>query len=280
MAQTNFRVVTDSTADLPAAWREKYDIEVVPLKVLFGNESFRDGVDLTNDEFFQKLESSNQLPTTSAPSPGDFAAVYERLSKECDGVVSIHLGSNLSATCESAHLGAQSVEGFPVHVIDSLSATMTIAFLARTAAESADLESAVRAVEERVPKLGILALLDTMRYIQMGGRIGRVQYLLGSMLDVKPLLKLDHSRTEIQALDRMRTRARAIPGMVERLKQEGTLEHLAVMHGSAPEDAEKLRALLAPDHPEMEPEAGQIGAVLGTHTGPRALGLVYVKGGS
>ncbi|TMD55430.1 MAG: DegV family protein [Chloroflexi bacterium] len=277
MPKTSFRVVTDSTADLPPAWREKYDIEVVPLKVLFGNESFRDGVDLTNDEFFRKLASSSQLPTTSAPSPGDFAGVYEKLSRECEGVVSIHLGSNLSATCESARLGAQSVEGFPVHVIDSGSATMTIAFLCRTAAEAEDLEAAVKACEERVPKLGILALLDTMRYIQMGGRIGRVQYLLGSMLDVKPLLKLDHAQPEIQALDRMRTRARAIPGMVERLNQEGPLEHLAVMHGSAPEDAEKLRALLAPGHPEMEPEVGQIGAVLGTHTGPRALGLVYVK---
>jgi len=277
LAQTNFRVVTDSTADLPPAWRERYEIEVVPLKVLFGNESFRDGVDLTNDEFFRKLESSNQLPTTSAPSPGDFATVYERLSQECDGAVSIHLGSNLSATCESARLGAQSVEGFPVHVVDSLSATMTIAFLCREAAEATDLEAAVAACEERVPKLGILALLDTMRYIQMGGRISRVQYLLGSMLDVKPLLKLDHSQTEIQALDRTRTRAKAIPGMVERLKQEGPLEHLAVMHGSAPEEAEKLRALLATDHPEMEPEVGQIGAVLGTHTGPRALGLIYMK---
>lgn len=277
MPKPSFRVVTDSTADLPPAWRETYGIEVVPLKVLFGNESYRDGVDLTNDEFFRKLESSNQLPTTSAPSPGDFATVYEKLSKQCEGAVSIHLGSNLSATCESARLGAQSVEGFPVHVVDSLSATMTIAFLCRTAAESDDLESAVKAVQERVPRLGILALLDTMRYIQMGGRISRVQYLLGSMLDVKPLLKLDHSQTEIQALDRMRTRARAIPGMVERLKAEGPLEHLAVMHGSAPGEAEKLRALLTSDHPEMEPEPGQIGAVLGTHTGPRALGLVYVR---
>jgi DegV family protein with EDD domain len=275
LAQTNFRVVTDSTADLPPAWREKYDIEVVPLRVLFGNESFRDGVDLTNDEFFRKLESSNQLPTTSAPSPGDFASVYEKLSHECDGVVSIHLGSNLSATCESARLGAQSVDGFPVRVVDSQSATMTIAFLCREAAEALDLDAAVAACRERAPKLGILALLDTMRYIQMGGRINRIQYLLGSMLDVKPLLKLDEG--EIKPLDRTRTRAKAIPAMVERLKEEGPLEHLAVMHGSAPEDAERLRAMLQAEHPEMEPEVGQIGAVLGTHTGPRALGLVYIK---
>ncbi len=275
MAKTGFRVVTDSTADLPPAWRERYAIEVVPLKVLFGTESFRDGVDLTSDQFFQRLEASQQLPTTSAPSPGDFAEVYQRLSRECEGVISIHLGSNLSATCEAARLGADAVEGFEVHVVDSGSTTMTMAFLCRVAAKSPDLASAVRAAEERVDKLGILALLDTMRYIQMGGRISKIQYLLGSMLDVKPLLKLDHG--EIKPLDRTRTRAKAIPGMIRRLQEEGPLESLAVMHGSAPADAEKLREQLRQEMPGMEIEIGQIGAVLGTHTGPRALGLIYVK---
>jgi DegV family protein with EDD domain len=152
---------------------------------------------------------------------------------------------------------------------------MAIAFLCKVAAESADLGGAVSAVEERVDKLGILALLDTMRYIQMGGRISKIQYLLGSMLDVKPLLKLDHG--EIKPLDRTRTRAKAIPGMIQRLKEEGPLESLAVMHGSAPADAEKLREQLRREMPGMEIEIGQIGAVLGTHTGPRALGLVYVR---
>ena len=275
MAKSGFRVVTDSTADLPPQWREKYAIEVVPLKVLFGNETFKDGVDLTANRFFEKLEGSQQLPTTSAPSPGDFAEVYRRLSEECEGAISIHLGSNLSATCESARLGAESVEGFPVHVVDSKSTTMAIAFLCRVAAESPNLASAVKAVEERVDKVGILALLDTMRFIQMGGRISKIQYLLGSMLDVKPLLKLDHG--EIKPLDRTRTRAKAIPGMVQRLKAEGPLESLAVMHGSAPADAGKLREQLLREMPGMEIEIGQIGAVLGTHTGPRALGLAYVK---
>ena len=106
-SKRRFAVVTDSTADLPDEWRARYGIEVVPLKVLFGNETFRDGIDLTNDQFFERLETAQQLPTTSAPSPGDFSMVYEALSKECDGVVSIHLGSNLSATCEAARLGAE-----------------------------------------------------------------------------------------------------------------------------------------------------------------------------
>src|SRR5205807_3228642 len=136
--------------------------------------------------------------------------------------------------------------------IDSQSTTMTMAFLCRVAAESPDLETAVKSVQERVPKLGILALLDTMRYIQMGGRISRIQYMLGSMMDIKPLLKLDGG--EIKPLDRTRTRAKAIPGMVNRLKEEGPLESLAVMHGNAPDDAAKLIDVLKPEHPDLEIE--------------------------
>ena len=248
----------------------------MPLKVLFGQETFKDGVDLTNDQFFQRLEQSQQLPTTSQPSPGEFAEAYGRLAREgADGVISIHIGSALSGTCEAARVGAQSVEGLRVEVVDSGSCSMAIAFLCRVAAEAPDLDTALAEVNRRVPKLGVLALLDTLRYVQMGGRISRIQYLLGSMLDMKPLLKLDEG--EIKPLDRTRTRAKAIPNMVSHLEEEGPLESLAVMHGSAPEDAAKLRQQLAEKMPGMEIETGQIGAVLGTHTGPRALGLIYVR---
>src|SRR5215471_3610716 len=114
-----FAVVTDSTSDVPAAWREALGIEVVPLRVLFGNESFLDGVDLTTAEFFRRLRQVDRLPTTSAPSPGDFAEVYRRLSQECEGVISIHISGELSGTVEAARVGAATVEGFPVHVVDS-----------------------------------------------------------------------------------------------------------------------------------------------------------------
>ena len=274
---SGFRVVTDSTADLPKAWQREFEIEVVPLRVLFGKESFQDGVDLSNRQFFERLQTSQQLPTTSAPSPGDFAKVYERLSGECDGVISIHLGSTLSATCESARVGAQSVEGFPVHVIDSGSTSMCIAFLCHVAARATTLEEAVAQTQQRVDRLGMLALLDTMRYIQMGGRISKIQYLLGSMLDVKPLLGLE--RGEIRPIDRTRTRGKAITGMVKRLEEVGPLEYLAVVHGNAPEDADRLAGLVGELHPDLTLQRGEIGAVLGTHTGPGALGLVYLKQG-
>jgi DegV family protein with EDD domain len=270
-----FRVVTDSTADVPAEWCQRYGIEVVPLRVLFGNESFRDRVDLSADQFFDRLRRSDRLPTTSAPSPGDFAAVYERLSHECEGVVSIHISGDLSGTVEAARVGAGSVEGFPVHVIDSRCLSMCLAYLARTAAETNTLETAVRRVEERVPRLGILALLDTLRYLEMGGRIGRAQALLGTVLDLKPILSLAEGR--VVPLDRVRTRAKAIPRLVERLRQDLPVERLAVMHAQAPEDAERIRGQLAAELPDVEVDVGELGAVLGTHVGPGTVGLAYIK---
>lgn len=270
-----FAVVTDSTADLPDAWRERYDIEVVPLKVLFGSETFRDGVDLTNEEFFRKLALATKLPTTSAPSPGEFAEVYSQLAKDYDGCISIHIGAQLSATAEAARVGAQSVEGFSVNVIDSETVTMPMAFLCRTAAECATLEEATAAVNERVPKCRVLALLDTLRYIEMGGRVSRAQAMIGTMLDLKPLLLV--ADREIKSVDRVRTRSRAIPRMLEFFRKDEPVESVGVVHAQAPDEAEEIAAGLRNELPDFEISVGQIGSVLGTHTGPKALGLVYIK---
>ncbi|HEV2028183.1 MAG TPA: DegV family protein [Candidatus Dormibacteraeota bacterium] len=270
-----FAVVTDSTADLPDAWRERYGIEVVPLKVLFGEETFRDGVDMDNEEFFHRLAASTKLPTTSAPSPGEFAELYERLSQNFEACISIHIGAQLSATAEAARVGAQSVEGFKVNVIDSETVTMPMAFLCKVAAESATLEEATAEVERRLPKCRVLALLDTLRYIEMGGRVSRAQAMIGTMLDLKPLLLV--ADREIKSVDRVRTRSRAIPRMVEYFKAEQPVEYVGVVHAQAPEEAERIAADLRQKLPELEIPVGEIGCVLGTHTGPKALGLVYIK---
>ena len=270
-----FAVVTDSTADLPEAWHKRYGIEVVPLKVLFGKDTFRDGVDMNNEQFFQRLAVSTALPTTSAPSPGEFAEVYQRLAKDHDGCISIHIGAQLSATAEAARVGAQSVEGFPVEVIDSRTVSMPVAFLCRVAAECESLEAAAAAVRERVPKTRVLALLDTLRYLEMGGRLSRAQAMIGTMLDLKPLLLV--ADAEIKPVDRVRTRSRAIPRMVEHFKGDLPVEHVAVMHAQAADEAEKIAAELRNDLSGREVTIGQIGCVLGTHTGPKALGIVYIR---
>jgi DegV family protein with EDD domain len=271
-----FAVVTDSTADLPDVWRERYGIEVVPLKVLFGEETFRDRVDMSDEEFFRRLAASSKLPTTSAPSPGEFAELYTRLARDYEGCISIHIGGQLSATAEAARVGAQTVEGFRVNVIDSGTVTMPMAFLCRVAADSTTLEEATAAVEERLPKCRVLALLDTLRYIEMGGRVSRAQAMIGTMLDLKPLL-LVAGGEQVKSVDRVRTRSRAIPRMVEFFQNDCPVEHVAVVHAQAPEEAERVAADLRQRLPELEAPVGQIGCVLGTHTGPKALGLVYIK---
>ena len=270
-------MVTDSTADLPDEWRERYQIEVVPLKVLFGNETFRDRVDMTDDEFFRRLSSATRLPTTSAPSPGEFAEVFTRLAKDHDGCISVHIGAQLSATAEAARVGAQSVEGFKVNVVDSKTVTMPLAFLCRVAAECATLEEATAAVEERVAKCRVLALLDTLKYIEMGGRVSRAQAMIGTMLDLKPLLLVTPDNAEVKSVDRVRTRSRAIPRMVEYFRADLPVEHVAVMHAQAPDEAETIAADLRKALPGLEIPIGSIGCVLATHTGPKALGLVYIK---
>lgn len=270
-----FAVVTDSTADLPDEWRERYAIEVVPLKVLFGSETFRDRVDMTDAEFFARLAASSKLPTTSAPSPGEFAEVYGRLAKDYESCISIHIGRQLSATAEAARIGAQSVDGFPVEVIDSETVTMPMAFLCKVAAESPSLEAATAAVKERVPKARVLALLDTLRYLEMGGRLSKAQALIGTMLDLKPLLLVKDR--EIKPVERVRTRARAIPRMVEHFRGDLPVEYVGVVHAQAPDEAEEIAAKLRAELPGQEVTTGQIGCVLGTHTGPKALGVVYLK---
>ncbi|TMF12323.1 MAG: DegV family protein [Chloroflexi bacterium] len=227
--QRTFAVVTDSTSDLPAEWRERYGIEVVPLKVLFGKETFRDGVDMTSDQFFTRLAASSSL-----------------------------------------------LEGFKVNVIDSQSVSMPMAFLCRVAAECASLEDATAAVEQRVPKCRVLALLDTLRYLEMGGRLNRAQAMIGTMLDVKPLLLVSEN-AEIKPVERVRTRSRAIPRMVEFFRSEQPVEHVAVMHAQAADEATSIAAELRKELPDLEIPVGQIGCVLGTHTGPKALGLIYIK---
>src|ERR1700674_535698 len=271
----SFAVVTASTADLPDEWRERYGIEVVPLKVLFGNETFRDRVDMTDEEFFRRLSSATKLPTTSAPSPGEFADVYRRLAADHDGCISIHLGAQLSATAEAARVGAQAVEGFKVNVIDSETVTMPIAFLCRVAAESATLDAATAAVTERVPKCRVLALLDTLRYVEMGGRVSRAQAMIGTMLDLKPLLLVIDG--EIKSIDRVRTRSRAIPRMVEFFENDSPIDYVGVVHAQAADEAEQIANDLRRRLPGVEVPVGQIGCVLGTHVGPKALGLVYIK---
>jgi DegV family protein with EDD domain len=162
-----------------------------------------------------------------------------------------------------------------VEVVDSQTVTMPIAFLCKVAAEGNTLDAAKAAVDERVPKSRVLALLDTLRYLEMGGRLSRAGAMIGTLLDLKPLLLV--ADREIKPVDRVRTRSRAIPRMVEYFRGDLPVEHVAVMHAQAPDEAESIAARLREQLPGQEIVIGKIGCVLGTHTGPKALGVVYIK---
>src|SRR5205823_13292184 len=169
---------------------------------------------MTSVEFVSGMAASPSGPTTSAPSPGELAEGYRRLAQDHDGCISIHIGARLSATAEAARVGAEAVEGFKVNVIDSQSVSMPMAFLCMVAAECETLEDATAAVEARVQKSPVLALLDTLRYLEMGGRLSRTPAMIGTALDLKPMLLVSEN-AEIKPVDCVRTRSRAIPRMVE-----------------------------------------------------------------
>jgi DegV family protein with EDD domain len=272
------RIVTDSTADLEPAQQREFGITVVPLNVHFGDQVFRDRVDLSGEEFFRRLRTAQQLPRTSQPSVGSFEDAFRGVRDKGDDVVAVHLSSKVSGTYNAALMAAQSVGRDHIDVIDSQTASMALGFLALEAAQRAAggaTREAVRDhVESLVPKAKVLCGIDTLHYLEKGGRIGRARALLGSLLNVKPMVTLRDGAVE--PLGRARSRTQLVDRLVQLLTREGRLSRLAVLHGAALQDAEKLRDRVRPSYPDLEISLTEVGPVLGTHTGPGVIGFTYL----
>ena len=275
------KVVTDSASDIPAAIAKELGITVVPCNVHFGERTYRDGVDLTSEEFFDKMARSPILPTTSQPAVGVFEEAYRQVAEETAQIVSINLPKKLSATYNSARLAAQALPELEIVVIDSTQVCMAQGWLAIIAARAArqrkGLAEIVALVEDTIPRLRLIALLDTLEYIQKGGRIGKASALLGTLLNVKPLIQVLNG--EALPLENVRTRQKALRRLVEIVGDLGPLEEVAVMHANAPAIAWQLAEMLAPIHPPDRILIGQVGAILGTHAGPGAVGVACVIAG-
>jgi DegV family protein with EDD domain len=275
------RVVTDSACDLPDDLIETLGIEVVPLTIRFGREELVDRKELSTDEFWRRLGESEVLPETSAPSAGAFEETFRRLAGDgATGIVCINLSSKLSATMQAAQVAAQAVQDTcPVAVIDSLLASMGLGNLCITAAERAadgdSLDSIVANVTDRRNRTKLYGTLDTLEYLKKGGRVGNARALLGSMLAIKPVVELRDG--EVAEAGKVRTRSKALRLLVDRVK-EGPFENLAVLHGNAP-DLGELLDMLEPLSPKAEIIVGQIGPVIGTHAGPRVIGVTFQTGG-
>jgi DegV family protein with EDD domain len=272
------RIVTDSTADLTTEQQQAAGITVVPLNVHFGDQVFRDHVDLTADEFFRRLKASAQLPRTSQPSVGLFEEAYRTLQENGDEIVSVHLSSKVSGTYNSALMAAKAVDEQAIEVVDSLSTSMALGFMAlegaRLARAGRDRATIAERLRALVPKARVICVVDTLTYLERGGRIGKARALLGSLLNVKPILQLKDG--EVVPVGRARGRPQALNKLVELLERDGHVSQLAIMHGAAQADAEQLRERVAASYPGLDILLTEIGAVLGTHTGPGVIGFTYL----
>jgi DegV family protein with EDD domain len=271
------RVVTDSACDLPDDLIERNGIGVVPLTIRFGTEELIDRKELSTDEFWRRLADSDVLPETSAPSAGAFEGAFRRMVEDgATGIICINLSSKLSATMQSAQVAAQAVQAdCPVVVIDSLMVSMGLGSLCLTAAQRAadgdSLESIVANVTDRRNRSKLYGALDTLEFLKKGGRVGNARALLGTMLAIKPVLEVRDG--VVEEAGKVRTRSKALRLLVDRVK-EGPFENLSVLHGNAP-DVDELLDLLEPLAARDQIVVGQIGPVIGTHAGPRVIGVTF-----
>lgn len=277
---TEVKIVTDSTAYLPPELITRYGIEVVPLKVLFGPEAYTEGVDISNEEFYRKLAKASTLPTTSQPSIGDFVQVYDKAAREAAAILSIHISGKLSATINSALNAKDELPQVQIEVVDSLCSCMgmgMIVLAAARAAEEGQALSQIRASIERLIKgMHLFFVVDTLEYLHKGGRIGGAATLLGTALRIKPILCVKDG--QIEALARVRTKRKAVARMLELVEervQRGAAVHVAVFHAQAVEEALALQQEVRARFDCAEMHLSEIGACIGTHVGPGAVGLAF-----
>jgi len=271
------KIVTDSTADLPPQLAKEHGITVVPVYLRFGDEVFHDGVDISADEFYRRLTHDPVHPSTTQPSPQDFADVYKGLTKKADGIISIHLSSKLSGTCNSALQGRETAgKECPIEVIDSEVVTMglgQLAIAANTLAQSGkSLQQVVEEVKQMIPSIHVLGLLDTLKYLALGGRIGKVQALLGSVLNVKPMLTIKDG--VLTPAGRVRSRAKGTDILFDYVKNAVDIQDLAVVYNTEREEAQAFVKRLGAIFPEERIRLAQLGPALGVHTGP---GILFIS---
>jgi len=273
-------IATDSTADLPLELINEYGITVVPLKVIFsGCEPLLDGVEIDTVEFYRRLVENREMPATSQPTPAEFAAAYGKLSAKGGKIISIHLSSKLSGTCQSARMAKEMVSGVDIEVIDSKLASMGLGLVVLEAAAAAragkSKEEILDVINKLIPKIQVFFIVDSLDYLVRGGRIGKAQAFLGTILNIKPLLYLKEGI--VNPHEKVRGKTRAIDRLVEIVEETAGNKKIkcSLVHGNDPAGVEQLRQKLAAKLNCDEPVVTGLGAVIGTHVGPGVLGIVF-----
>ncbi len=279
------RIVTDSLSDIPDDIAQELDIIRVPCFVNFGEESFRDRVDLSPNEFYRKLVSSNIVPTTSQASPGTFTEIFSQLSDLTNQVYSIHSVKTLTGMYNSARLAADALQttdplGMQIQVVDSRATSMGLGWLAVYAARAARygyaLDEIKELIDDVIPRTHCIAMLDTLDYAVRGGRLGKGAAVVGSLLNVKPIISLVSG--EVLLVEKIRTQKRAVERLADIVLGSGPIQELAIIHAAAPEMAEALRQHFAETWFEEQIMVCETGPVIGAHTGPGAVGVAWVNG--
>jgi len=271
------KIVTDSCSDITQNEARKLGITVVPAYVHFGNKVYRDGVDIDSDRFYDKLATSSIHPSTAAPSPGDFARVYERIAEETNEIVSIHVTRRHSAMYDAAMMGKNiaSEKGAKIEVIDSKGVTMWQGLVAIAAAQAAragrSFQQVVDEAHKTINQLRALALLDTLKYAVKGGRIGNTIFAIESKLSIKPLITLVNG--EIRPAGMTRSRAKGIDRLREFIIKTAAAD-IAIVHSLAAEDAQSLADFARSFFPDIMLRIDKLGPALGVHGGPGALVVI------
>jgi len=253
---------------------------VVPIYVRFGEEVYRDRVSISEDEFYERLTHDPVHPSTTQPGPQDFLEVYQKLSADADGIVSIHISGKLSGTCNSALMAKGMLEGeCPVEVVDSETLSMSVGLIVIAAAEMAkageSLDKIVERVKQAIPKTYLFFLLDTLEYLRRGGRIGKAKALMGSILSVKPMLTIKDG--ELVPAGQARTRAKGIDKLFDFVENAGNIKDLAVVYNTTPGEAQALAERLGSVFDKEKIRMSRVGPGLGVHGGPGAMLVSFRK---
>jgi len=273
------RIVTDSSADLPVDLVQQHGITVLPCYVVVDDQTFKDGVEINADDFYRRLQAEGHTPTTAQPTVADFQEVYRELTGQGDQVVSIHVSEKLSGTLNSAEQAKASINEAEIEIIDSQLASIPLGLAvldaAINAAEGGNYHDIADKVRQGLGTYHGLFALDTLVYLQKGGRIGKAQAFMGSILSVKPILKLQNG--EAHPVERPRNSERAMRRLVELTKELAPVRRLAVIHSTNPERMAVLKEQLTGLVPADQIIEARFGSTLGTYIGPEALGVAVTQ---
>jgi DegV family protein with EDD domain len=275
------KIITDSLSDITSDIIGDLDITIVPLTVLFGRETYIDRVTITTEEFYRRLTTQNILPSTTQPTPQAFADVYNRLSEETDEILVVTLSSKLSGTYQSAMSAIEMMEKkCRVEVIDSETVAMGMGLVVLTAARAArdgmKLDELIHFVHQALPRAHFIVYFDTLKYLAKGGRIGKAQGMLGSMLSIKPILTIKEG--EISPVTRVRSQAAGIEYLFNFVTSFHQIDALAIEHSTQPEAADRLVDRLSVSIPDIPIVRSIISPVLGVHAGPNAIAATVLEG--